>query len=412
MNERKRSLPSCFQIYLQRITYAKSESRLPRFNSNAYLLVMSQRPFLVRQKKLSAALSEHKIPVLALNPGPTLSYLTGLHFHLSERPILFIFSSDSMPHIVLPELEKGKLANLDFDLRSHTYSEDPSTWDRAFRKIAAEVRLDSRRVAIEPRRLRVLELRLLENAAPRSAYISGESVISALRVIKDADEISSMRKAVRVAQAGIEETRRQLESGITETEAASELVLQLLRAGSDSELPFEPIVAFGKHSADPHAVPGKRKLTPGDLVLFDWGAAVDGYVSDITRMFSFGEIDEELVRITEIVERANQAAFEAAHPDVSASVVDAAARSIIDDAGFGSYFIHRTGHGLGLEAHEEPYIRSGNGQHLLPGMVFTIEPGIYIPDIGGARIEDDVVLTADGAERLTDLPRKLVQLGP
>jgi Xaa-Pro dipeptidase len=146
--------------------------------------------------------------------------------------------------------------------------------------------------------------------------------------------------------------------------------------------------------------------------LFDWGAAVDGYVSDITRMFSFGEIDEELVRITEVVERANQAAFEAAHPDVSASVVDAAARSIIDDAGFGSYFIHRTGHGLGLEAHEEPYIRSGNGQHLLPGMVFTIEPGIYIPDIGGARIEDDVIVTADGAERLTDLPRKLVQLGP
>jgi Xaa-Pro dipeptidase len=373
---------------------------------------MSKRPFIVRQKKLSTALSEHRIPMLALNPGPTLSYLTGLHFHLSERPILFIYSSDSTPHIVLPELEKGKLANLDFDLRAHTYSEDPTTWDRAFRNIAAEVRLDSRRVAIEPRRLRVLELRLLENAAPRSAYVNGESMISAIRMIKDADEISSMRKAVRVAQTGIEETRRQIESGITETEAASELVLQLLRAGSDSELPFAPIVAFGKHSADPHAVPGKRKLTPGDLVLFDWGAAVDGYVSDITRMFSFGEIDEELVRITEIVERANQAAFEATHPDVSASVVDAAARSIIDDAGFGSYFIHRTGHGLGLEAHEEPYIRSGNGQHLLPGMVFTIEPGIYIPDLGGARIEDDVVVTADGAERLTDLPRKLVQLGP
>lgn len=373
---------------------------------------MSERPYLARQKKLSAALSEHKLSMLALNPGPTLSYLTGLHFHLSERPILFIFSSDSTPHIVIPELEKGKLTNLDFDLRSHTYTEDPSTWERAFRNIAAEVRLDFRRVAIEPRRMRVLELRLLENAAPRSAYISGDPVIAAIRMIKDADEIASMRKAVLVAQTAITETLRHLKSGITEMEAASELVLQLLRAGSDSELPFAPIVAFGEHSADPHAVPGKRKLAPGELVLFDWGAAVDGYVSDITRMFSFGEIDEKLVRVTQIVERANQAAFEVAGPRVSASVVDTAARSIIEDAGFGPYFIHRTGHGLGLEAHEEPYIRGNNGLDLLPGMTFTIEPGIYIPELGGARIEDDVMVTSDGAERLTDLPRNLVQIQP
>jgi Xaa-Pro dipeptidase len=349
--------------------------------------------------------------MLVLNPGPTLVYLTGLRFHLSERPVLFVFTSDSTPLVVLPELEKGKLANVDFEIRSYTYTEDLTTWERAFRNVAADARLDLRRVAIEPRRLRVLELRMLENAAPRSAYISGDALIAAIRMIKDADEIASMRRAVAIAQTAIRQTLPQLKIGMTELEAASELVLQLLRAGSDSALPFPPIVAFGAHSADPHAEPGKRKLAAGDAVLFDWGAAVDGYVSDITRTYSFGAPDEKLVGMARIVERANQAGFEAAATHPSAGEVDDAARAVIEDAGYGPYFIHRTGHGLGLETHEEPYISSNNALHLLPGMTFTIEPGIYIPDFGGVRIEDDVIVTQDGADCLSDLPRELVRLG-
>ncbi len=372
---------------------------------------MSVRPYLSRQKKLSAILSERNLHLLALGPGPTLTYLTGLHFHTSERPVLFVFTSDSMPLAVLPELEHGKLRDVDFELRPFTYNEDPSTWKRAFRNVAAAAHLDLRRVAIEPRRLRVLELRMLENAAPRSAFISGEAVTSALRIIKDEAEIKSMRRAVSVAQSAIRQTLHQLKEGITEEEVASELVLQLLRAGSDTELPFSPIVAFGDHTANPHATPRDRKLTSGDLILFDWGAAAGGYVSDLTRMFSFGEVDETLAGITRVVERANQAAFDAAFPNVAAGDVDRAARSVIEEAGFGPYFMHRTGHGLGLEAHEEPYIRGDSDLKLRPGMAFTIEPGIYLPDLGGARIEDDVIVTQDGAERLSDLPRTLVQLG-
>ncbi len=371
---------------------------------------MSESPYVARQKKLTAALEERRLYALALNPGPTLSYLTGLTFHLSERPVIFLFSADYSPFVVLPELEMGRLADVGFDLRIHSYDEDPSTWERAFRNLGAEARLDFKRVALEPGRMRILELRLLENVAPRSAYVSGDALIASLRAIKDAAEIASMRRAVSVAQVALKQTLPRLGEGITEKEAQSELVLQLLRAGSDGELPFAPIVAFGDHAANPHAVAGERKLTRGDLVLIDWGAAVNGYASDLTRMFCLGNPGEKLVRITEVVVRANQAAFDATAPNVSAGDVDRAARTLIGEAGFGPYFIHRTGHGLGLDVHEEPYIRSDNVSKLLAGMTFTIEPGIYLPNVGGARTEDDVIVTSEGAERLSDLPRNLVDL--
>lgn len=366
--------------------------------------------YTARQKKLSAALESSGFHLLVLNAGPSLRYFTGLDFHLSERPIVFFFSPDAAPVAVLPELEKGKLSNLDFEVRSHTYGEDPSTWPRSFRNAAIAARLDFRRVGIEPTRMRVLELRLLENAAPRSAYIGAAEVTSSLRMVKDAAELTSMRRAVDVAQAAIQNTLGELREGMTEREAASELVLQLFRAGSGSELPFSPIVAFGDHSANPHAVPSDRKLTSGDLVLFDWGATIDGYASDLTRMFSFGEPDDELVRITSIVGEANAAARRSAEPGISAGEVDRAARSVIEDAGYGAAFVHRTGHGLGMETHEDPYIRAGNELTLREGMVFTIEPGIYIPGRGGARIEDDVAVTAGGAESLSTLARELKPL--
>ena len=148
----------------------------------------------------------------------------------------------------------------------------------------------------------------------------------------------------------------------------------------------------------------------GDLVLIDWGASVRGYFSDLTRVFAAGDVDEELRRIAAVVERANGTARALAGPDVPATDVDRAARQVIENAGYGDQFVHRTGHGLGLEAHEEPYIRDGNKQVLVEGMTFTIEPGIYLAGKGGVRIEDDMVITADGAESLSTLSRWLSQV--
>jgi Xaa-Pro dipeptidase len=167
-------------------------------------------------------------------------------------------------------------------------------------------------------------------------------------------------------------------------------------------------VAFGENSANPHAVPTDRVLKSGDLILIDWGASFDGYLSDITRTFTFGEVDEELLRIGEIVRQANHAGRHAGAAGVPAGTVDRAARAVIEAAGYGPAFFHRTGHGLGMEPHEAPYIYAENDQILSPGMTFTVEPGIYLPGKGGVRIEDDVVVTADGLQSLTDLPREVL----
>lgn len=363
-----------------------------------------------RQQRLTERMFDAGLDAVALNAGPTLSYFTGLSFHLSERPVVGLFTAGAAPTIVLPAFESAKLDALAYDVEAFTYSEDPTTWEEAFRQAAVAAGLAGARVGVEPRRFRVLELRLLEAAEGTARFVSAEDTVAALRMYKDAGEIALMREAVGVAQRALHATLPRLQAGVSEREVAAEVTLQLLRGGSESELPFAPIVAFAAASANPHAVPGDRVLREGDLVLVDWGASVRGYYSDLTRMFAFGEPDPELAKITRIVADANAAGRAAARPGVAAAEVDRATRQVIEDAGYGPYFTHRTGHGLGLESHEEPYIRGDNALVLEPGMTFTVEPGIYLPGRGGARIEDDVVVTADGAESLSDLDRALVVL--
>ena len=172
-------------------------------------------------------------------------------------------------------------------------------------------------------------------------------------------------------------------------------------------MPFSPIVASVPNSANPHAFPGDRQLARGDLLIIDWGANVGGYYSDLTRTFAIGQPEDEMKLIAQTVMWANTAAREIAGPGKAAQEVDRAARKVIEDAGYGQYFIHRTGHGLGMEVHEAPYIREGNPLRLEPGMTFSVEPGIYIPGRGGVRIEDDVVITDQGLQSFSDLPRGL-----
>ena len=184
----------------------------------------------------------------------------------------------------------------------------------------------------------------------------------------------------------------------------------MLRLGSDADLPFAPIVASGPNAAQPHAWVTERKLQAGDLVIFDWGAASQGYASDLTRTFAVGEVDPEFRTVFEAVKAANAAARAAARPDVACASVDAAARQVIAAAGYGDFFTHRVGHGLGLEGHEMPSMHGENLLPLKPGMTFTIEPGIYLPDRGGVRIEDDVVITAEGCDSLSSYPREWQEL--
>lgn len=366
--------------------------------------------YLERQARLSKALENSQLDALVLNAGPSLTYLSGLHFHLSERPVALIFFNGRQPLIVAPELEAGKLQALPYPLEVYLYPEDPGSWPGLFRAAARTAGLSGMQVGIEPTRLRVLETDLLETAAPEAVFRSGQACLASLRMYKDGAEIAAMRQAVQVAQQAMQAALESFHPGMSERELAAEITLQLLRYGSDPELPFSPIVASGPHSANPHAFPTSRAIQPGDLLILDWGASFDGYFSDLTRTCAVGEIDPDLEQVARAVAEANASARAACGPGVAAGLVDSAARSVIEQSGYGNFFIHRTGHGLGLESHEEPYIRAGNSMLLGSGMTFTIEPGVYLPGRGGVRIEDDVLITDQAGESLSDLPRQLIRL--
>jgi Xaa-Pro dipeptidase len=382
---------------------------------NTYTQAPPRFSYQKRQEKLAGVIVEESLDAFILNPGPSLTYFTGLHFHLSERPIIIIFTNHTAPIIVLPELETAKTTSLSFPVMTHTYGENPASWQKVFDQ-AFDIALSNpaaitQSVGVEPRQLRYLELQIIQGAAPNAQIVPGDQGLSSIRMIKEEGEIVAMRKAVGIAQNALLETIPYIKTGVTERQIANELTGQLLKAGSDPQFPFSPIVSGGPNSANPHATPTDRPLMEGDLLVIDWGASHRGYISDITRTFAIGKADTEFTHIAKIVEDANKAGRSVIKPGLPACEVDHASRSVIDNRGYGEYFTHRTGHGIGMEGHEPPYIRDDNQLNLIQGMTFTVEPGIYLPDRGGVRIEDNVLVTDTGVESLTNLPRALQVLG-
>jgi Xaa-Pro dipeptidase len=313
--------------------------------------------------------------------------------------------------IVLPELETPKVDQLPYKVTPVSYGENPAEWDAAFRRAVNVLRLDGKRIGVEPRHMRLLEFRHVRAGAPEADYPDASETLALLRLHKDEGEVREMRQAVRIAQEALRAVIPSIKIGATEREIAAELNVQLLRGGSDSELPFTPIVSSGPNSANPHASPSDRRLQRGDLLVVDWGASRNGYASDLTRTFAIGDAEPEFKKIAEIVQAANEAGRRAGKPGVACAAVDQAARAVIEQAGYGKYFTHRTGHGLGMEDHEEPYMFAQNEKLLEPGMAYTVEPGIYLPGRGGVRIEDNVVVTDEGVEVLSDMPRELSVVG-
>lgn len=364
-----------------------------------------------RLERLAASLRTSDLDAVILNPGPTLTYLTGLRFHLMERPVVLFVAPGQDPVLVLPELELSKLDHLSFKMQAVAFGETPSEWGNAFRKAAQMLGLDGKRIGVEPRQLRLLEFGHVRDGAPEAEFPDASLVLSALRLKKEHAEVELMRRAVHIAQNALEAAIPLIKIGMTEREAASELVVQLLKNGSDPELPFAPIVSSGPNSANPHASPTDRKLQPGDMLVVDWGAAYDGYISDLTRTFAVGEVDAEFRKIHKVVQEANAAGRAAGRPGVPCAEVDKAARGVIERSGYGKYFTHRTGHGIGMEAHEEPYMRGDNLNLLEPGMAYTVEPGIYLTGRNGVRIEDNVVVTDGGTDCLSGMPREVRVVG-
>ena len=350
---------------------------------------------------------------VALVPGPNLVYFTGLHMHLSERPIIALFPADlsKPPILIAPFFEVGqtKAGPVQLDWKVYSYK-DGEPYQAAVDQAAQENGLiDGKVIGVEPTQMRVIEWNLLSQAAPALKQADGSQIIQQLRMTKDADEVARMKRAIVLTEAALQSTLPQVHAGQTEREVASILMREMQTRGAQG-LPFAPLIQTGLSAANPHGSAGDRVLQNGDLVVMDFGMTLDDYSSDITRTIAIGAPPDDMKHVYEVVKLANAAGRAAVKPGVTAQEIDRAAREVIVESGLGEYFIHRTGHGLGLEGHEPPYMVEGDTTVLQPGMTFTVEPGIYIPGKGGVRIEDNLVVTETGGESLTSFDRNLIIL--
>lgn len=234
-------------------------------------------------------------------------------------------------------------------------------------------------------------------------------LVETIRQVKEPGELATIARACAITDDAFADLCTWVAPGLSEREVARRLVDAMTGLGADDRA-FEPIVASGPHCARPHHRPTGRRLERGDLLMLDFGALVDGYHADMTRMVALGDPPEELVRVHAIVRDAQEAGLHAATDGAAVAAVDAACRTHIAEAGYGDAFVHGTGHGLGLEIHEEPIMREGAGGTLRAGMAVTVEPGVYLPRLGGVRIEDTIAVTDGSADVLTATPKDLVRL--
>lgn len=353
---------------------------------------------LARAAKETAAAN---LDALVITPSPDLLYLTGYDAPLLERLTALIAPAGGSPLLIVPELERpraqassaGKL----LDIESWRDGEDPFD-------VVARILPDGKTFASADR-MWAMHLLGFQRALPASRFVLASTVLNRLRVRKDEAEIQLLSRAGRSADESFDRISREGLSGRAEKEVSRRLSDLLVETGCESAA--FAIVGSGPNGASPHHEAGDRTIRSGDAVVLDFGGRVGGYCSDMTRTVSVGEPYAETREVHEIVRRAQETAFDAVKPGVLAQEVDRAARRIIEEAGYGDRFIHRTGHGIGLEEHEHPYIVEGNTDALEPGMCFSIEPGIYLEGRFGVRIEDIVAVTEDGATRLNHAPREL-----
>ena len=343
---------------------------------------------------------------LLLTPGPDLRYLTGYDTHPSERLTCLAVPADGEPFLVTPRLEYASVIDSPIGMLGL----EVVTWDETddpCRLVGARLAgLESAGLADQMWAMLVLRLR---DALPGVRLDLASVALAGLRMRKSAAEIAALAEAGSAIDRVHRRVPEWLRQGRTEREVAADIASAITGEGH-TRADFV-IVGTGPNAAQGHHQPSERVIRPGDVVVVDIGGTMpSGYCSDCTRTYAIGAPPPEVAEYYQVLATAQQAACDAVRPGVSAQDVDAAARSLIAGAGYGEFFLHRTGHGIGLETHENPYIVSGNSQPLEPGMAFSVEPGIY-PGPSGARIEDIVVCTPDGAERLNNVARELVVAG-
>ena len=337
-------------------------------------------------------------------------YVSNFNSNPHERLLGVMVFKDATPFVICPlmEVPDVKTAGWKSDIVGYEDTED--AWEVLANKVKNHG-LNPGSISIEKSHLTVERLERMGELFPAVTFSRLDEQLNNMRVIKDASELINLRKAAELADYAIEVGCREIAEGKTELEILMAIEFELKKKGVQ-KMAFDTMVLSGPKTASPHGIPGDRKIQQGDFILFDLGVEYKGYCSDITRTVAFGEPTEAQRDIYETVKEAEQCAIDLVRPGVKAMALDKAARDVITKAGYGDYFTHRLGHGLGISVHEYPSITGTNDFILEENMVFTIEPGIYHPAITGVRIEDDVVVTENGVEVLTKFPKELQILKP
>lgn len=357
----------------------------------------------MNERRIEAARAEmagRGVDALVLTIGSDLPYLTGYRAMENERITALVVPAVGEPVMVVPVLEEPRV-NSAVEIRPWEETDDPLA-------IIAGLIGEAETTAIGDQTWSRFLLGL-EGRLPETSFVPAEAILAPLRIVKDDDEIAALRAAGSATDRVVARLSEIAISGTTERELAR--LVDELTIAEGHQRTAHAIVASGPNGASPHHEPSDRVIEPGDAVVIDFGGWLDGYGSDTTRTFVVGESPDGFDEAFEVLGVSQRSAVEAVKPGAAAESIDAVARGIIEDAGYGDLFIHRTGHGIGLDIHEPPYLVAGNATELRPGMTFSIEPGIYAAGRWGMRIEDIVAVTEDGVERLNQSDRRLYRVG-
>jgi len=356
-----------------------------------------------RHRRALDAMERLGIDCLFVPVSTNLFYLAGVKIKKSERLTAFVLRAGALPFLVCPSFEESRVGGMAALKDLRTWDEDGDPYELVASELSGR---PPKRIAVEHTSW-FGEYSRLAQALPGSEFVDAAPIMEPLREIKSEEEIRAIRTAAGIMERARSTTIARAREGMTQ-EALKEIHFAAVREEGGAEPSCS--LMFGPNSALPHGGSAARRLRAVDVVMMDGGVSVDGYRCDLTRTWAYGRRTTRFEEIVSVVLEAQAAAIEAAGPGVPAQEVDRAARRVIEDAGYGDYFTHRVGHGIGLDGHERPYLAEGNAEPLKPGMTATIEPGIYVPGEFGVRIEDDIVVTPDGCELLSRRVESLEEL--
>ncbi|MFK7994943.1 MAG: M24 family metallopeptidase [Granulosicoccus sp.] len=361
-----------------------------------------------RYEGLRAIAASEGLDAIALVPGANFSRLFGQEFHQNERPLVVVIPTVGAPSAIVPNLELDSFSAVNFEGEVYDWR-DQDGFQAAFDALMQNNTLTT--LGVEGQVMRVFVDQAFRKSQSGLAIKDAQKAIASLRLRKNADELNAIRRAIRISETALANTIDQVKAGMNERAIESILVQQLFASGAQ-DFAFSPIVAANTNSAQPHAHSrADYQIQAGDALLIDFGARADGVCADITRTFFVNHCDDKHAEIYNTVLAANMAGHAASLPGATAHDVDEATTAVLENSPYASRIRHKTGHGLGRDIHEDPYIMRGNHEKLQSGTVFTIEPGLYELSEFGVRIEDDVLITDAGSESLTSFDKTLTIIG-